>query len=131
MTHLWLCTILFALNLSGSAAPRDATAADSPLVGAEGRIDRIRKADVTILVVDRNGKPIPNVQVKIEQIRHDFLFGCAALSLLHHPDTGREETYQRRFGDLFNFATVLTYWHDTEPEQGMPNLDRLSAQVQR
>src|SRR5258708_6507337 len=142
MRTVWKITTIFALNLicapapkagympiprmptpsvvvrQAAALPQGETADDALLAGAEARIDKIRKADLTVLVVDRKGRPLPNAQVKIEQVRHDFLFGCAALSLLSHPEASREETYQQRFGALFNFATVLTYWHDTEPEQG-------------
>src|SRR2546422_8681251 len=100
-----------------------------PLAGAESRIDQYRKANASIKVVDQCGQPIPDAKVKIEQIRHSFLFGCAAISLLKHKDTVQEATYQKRFGDLFNFATVLTYWHDTDPEPGKQNIDKLTAQA--
>src|SRR5207245_2931509 len=98
MINVWLMAVLSALNLSGAispevteaplsqtlppsvslclqaTAPQEEKTADALLAGAEARIDKIRKADMTILVVDRNGRPLPNAQVKIEQIRHDFLF---------------------------------------------------------
>ena len=97
----------------------------------DARIDRYRKADTTVIVVGPNGRPIENAQVKVEQTKHAFLFGCAALSLLNHPSPAQEEAYEKQFGDLFNFATVLTYWQDIDPEPGRQNLDKITAQVER
>ena len=154
MRNVWIVAVCVAMSLSGAtalespvvpaspatmrlparlqtAAPELAKGEDALLADAEARIDRLRKADATVVVLDRKGRPLPNVQVKVEQIGHSFLFGCAALSLLQHTDAGREATYQQRFGDLFNFATVLTYWQDTDPEPNRKNLDKLTAQVQR
>jgi GH35 family endo-1,4-beta-xylanase len=102
-----------------------------PLRDAETRIERLRKADATVVVLDRRGKPVSSARVRIEQVRHSFLFGCAALSLLKHADAGREQEYQKRFGDLFNFATLLTYWHDTDPEPGRRYFTLLDKQVDR
>ncbi|MEM1027398.1 MAG: endo-1,4-beta-xylanase [Planctomycetota bacterium] len=44
---------------------------------AEARIDRLRKADLTVTVTDADGQPIPNAQVKLTQTRHAFPFGTA------------------------------------------------------
>lgn len=95
------------------------------------RIDRYRKADAEIRILDSRGRRLSHVQVDAEQIRHSFLFGCAALSLLKHADPAKEKLYQQRFGALFNFATVLTYWQDTDPAPDRRNLDLLSAQTRR
>ena len=99
--------------------------------GADARIEQIRKADAKVMVLDANGKPARNVRVQWVQTRHSFLFGCAALSLLNHKDPVQEAAYQKRFGDLFNFATVLTYWQDTDPEPDRRDIDKLSARVKR
>lgn len=104
----------------------------SPLLkDADARIARYRQADLTVEVVGANGKPLRGVTVKLEQTRHAFLFGAAALSLLKHPDPTKEALYEQRFGDLFNFATVLAYWHDTDPEPNRKNLAPLTAQVDK
>ena len=83
------------------------------------------------MVVDAHGKPMHDVRVEWVQTRHAFLFGCAALSLLNHKDPAQEALYQQRFGDLFNYATVLTYWQDTDPTPNHRELDSLSARVER
>ncbi|MDB4562731.1 endo-1,4-beta-xylanase [Akkermansiaceae bacterium] len=42
---------------------------------ALARIEKIRKADLVVQVVDADGKPIPNAEVKVEMKRHAFRFG--------------------------------------------------------
>lgn len=39
------------------------------------RIEKIRKADVSVEVVDTQGQPVQNAQVSVEQTRHAFGFG--------------------------------------------------------
>ncbi len=54
---------------------------------AATRIDRLRKGDLTVRVVDADGKPLPNAEVKIEMTRHAFRFGTAVVAeLLAHPE---------------------------------------------
>lgn len=45
---------------------------------ALARIEKIRKSDVTITVVDKNGKPVPGAKVQVDMTRHAFGFGSAA-----------------------------------------------------
>jgi endo-1,4-beta-xylanase len=128
--HLFLFSflpafLLVSLSCTASAAPDPALL----LKGAEARIERYRKADAKVVVLGTNGKPVPNVRVQWVQTRHAFLFGCAALSLLNHKDPVQEALYQKQFGDLFNFATVLTYWQDTDPEPDRRDLEKLTARV--
>lgn len=127
LTFIALCSQFIPNSVLGQYAHSQ----PDPLIGADARIDRYRKADAIIEVTDRKGRRIPNAHVKVEQLNHDFLFGCAALSLLHYPDKSKEESYERQFGELFNFATVLTYWHETDPAPDKQNLDYLTAQVLR
>lgn len=42
---------------------------------ALARIENIRKAELVVEVVDEDGKPIPDAEVKIEMKRHAFRFG--------------------------------------------------------
>ncbi len=128
-TVLAMCFIQITLP---AIAQAPASGSDSAiLTGADERIDRFRKGNLIVEVVDRSGEPLPEARVKIEQVKHQFLFGCAAISLFKHKGVNDEDKYQKRFSDLFNFATVLTYWHDTEPERNKVNYDRLSSQVKR
>ena len=42
----------------------------------QARIEKYRKGDLTIRVVDASGRPVKNALVSIKQTRHAFLFGC-------------------------------------------------------
>ncbi len=74
---------------------------------AEARIEKYRKADLVVSVVDANGKPVPNAQVEIEQTSHAFDFGCVyhtryvAGQLSEEPDAVK---YREVFARLFNSA---------------------------
>lgn len=129
MIAAWLLAASFCLPQTPAANPLPGGI--HLLREADARIEKYRKADATIVVVDRYGEPVTNAQVRVEQTRHAFLFGCAALSLLNHADKAKEEAYQKQFGALFNFATILTYWHDTDPEPGRQSLDKVTAQARR
>lgn len=44
---------------------------------AAERIEKHRKGDLRVLVVDANGKPLPNATVKVDMKRHAFYFGSS------------------------------------------------------
>ena len=44
---------------------------------AATRIENIRKADLNIVVVNENGNAIPDAEVKLEMVEHEFGFGSA------------------------------------------------------
>ena len=61
--------------------------------------------------------------LKVEQIRHDFRFGCNAFLIdgFRNEDgtINKEESdkYGESFAKIFNFATLSFYWKDIEPEE--------------
>lgn len=72
---------------------------------AEARIEKIRKGNLTIRVVDRSGKPIPNASIRIEQKRHQFRFGTAISPvLLQESEDGRR--YRETVLRLFNCVVL-------------------------
>ncbi|GMU93177.1 MAG: hypothetical protein AMXMBFR4_22350 [Candidatus Hydrogenedentota bacterium] len=89
---------------------------------AEAReaIERIRKSDAVLRLVDSNGAPIPNANVAVRQTAHDFLFGCNiyGFDMLDTPHDN--QLYKQRFEELFNYATLGFYWRSYEPERGNP-----------
>jgi hypothetical protein len=87
------------------------------LAGAAGRIEKHRKADATIRLLDSRGRPVRNRRVQVEFVRHAFLFG-ANIFPLYDFEGAQHETYGRRFRDLLNYATLGFYWGAYEPEQG-------------
>jgi GH35 family endo-1,4-beta-xylanase len=44
---------------------------------AAARIEKHRKGDLRVLVVDASGKPLPNATVKVDMTRHAFHFGSS------------------------------------------------------
>jgi len=46
------------------------------LSGAKERIEQHRKGEVTLVIQAPNGKPLPNAELTLTQMRHEFLFGC-------------------------------------------------------
>ena len=61
--------------------------------------------------------------LKVEQIRHDFLFGCNAflIDAFRNEDGSKNQAdtdkYGETFAKIFNFATLSFYWKDIEPEE--------------
>lgn len=77
-----------------------------------------RLGDATVELVGPGGAPAAGAQVEIEQLGHEFLFGCNAFVLGQLATPEKNRLYEERFARLFNFATVPFYWEGTEPAQG-------------
>ena len=80
--------------------------ADAPWrKAAEDRIEQLRKAPLTVHVVDSNGKAVAGATVTIDQQQHAFPFGCVySPNLIVGPEsqTPFAKEYQKRYVDLFN-----------------------------
>lgn len=72
-------------------------------VAAE-RIERLRKADLTVTVVDAQGRPIPDATVHVDQTRHAFWFGSAIAAdwLIENWDTSDGHRYREKILEQFN-----------------------------
>ena len=96
------------------------------------RIEKIRKADITVIVRDKGGKPINNAKVHIAQQKHKFWFGNEnrALLLLADEEYVRDrqvtnhdiEQYRQKFKELFNITAfgndlVYNFWYDYGKEK--------------
>jgi len=81
-------------------------------------IEKYRKGDAAIEVVDVAGKPISGVRIELKQTGHEFLFGCNAFVLGQLKTDERNRCYEETFAKLFNFATGPFYWEGTEPARG-------------
>jgi len=69
---------------------------------AQKRIDQIRKADLTITVVDANNRPVPNAKVKIDMTRQGFPFGTC----INEFAIVNEPKYREILEKYFNIAVV-------------------------
>jgi endo-1,4-beta-xylanase len=95
------------------------------LAGADGRIEKHRKADAVLKLLGPDRKPLsPGTSAKIEQTNHKFLFGSNIFRLNRCETPQASADYADRFAELLNFATLPFYWARYEPEKGKPDDDR-------
>lgn len=122
----WVNTREDRLNLSSLSPPTQGqitwTKHDSALLeGAVERIEQYRKGDATVLVVNAAGAPVADAVVRIDMLKHDFLFG-ANLFILDRARAGSlNQAYSDAFAKLFNYATLPFYWPYYEMVQGQEN----------
>lgn len=94
-------------------------------------IETNRKGYMKLSFVDSEGKPVENVQVRLEQKTHDFRFGCNLFLLDELETPEKNQIFKERFAELFNLGTLPFYWSDLEPEQGKPRFAKDSPKVYR
>jgi len=112
-----------ALPASLSAAAQDSR--DRILGRADARIDMHRKGNAVLRVSGPDGKPLAGgLDVKIEQKRHKFLFGCNIFKLQKCRTADDNAAYEKYFDELLNFATLPFYWWSYERQQGKPDDER-------
>ena len=80
------------------------------------RIEKYRKADAHVWITGVK----PGSEVRIEMIRHKFLFGAHIFSFDQLGSDELNAKYKQTYGTLFNAATVPFYWRSFEREQGHP-----------
>ena len=114
----------------GGAQAGDGMSDEELLAGADARIEKHRKADAAISVVDAGGKPVAGAKISVEQTRHAFLFGANIFKWGRCPNEAMESSYRQRFADLLNYATLPFYWPAYEPRRAEPDHER-TGQVAR
>jgi GH35 family endo-1,4-beta-xylanase len=108
-----------------SAADATATPSDDDLLAeARERIQKHRRGPGAVVVLDAAGRPVAGARVRMDQVRHQFLWGCNCFRFGRISDPEREAAYRRRFTDLLNFATLPFYWATYEPRRGQPDHQR-------
>ena len=90
----------------------------------ERDIERYRKGDFTLMAE-------PCATVKLEQLDHEFQYGCNMLQLDQFENEEKNLRYRRRFKEGFNLATIPFYWDALEPEQGKPRFEANSPFIYR
>jgi hypothetical protein len=76
---------------------------------AAARIERYRKSDLELVVVDREGNPVTAATVGARLTRHTFGFGCIYPARLYRDqifDAAELEIFHRHFKRLFNKAVL-------------------------
>ncbi|OGT93933.1 MAG: hypothetical protein A2286_13370 [Gammaproteobacteria bacterium RIFOXYA12_FULL_61_12] len=92
-------------------------------------IERYRKGDAAIELVDAAGKPVTNATLTIRQKTHAFLFGCNILPLGQLGDLNT--AYEEEFVKLFNLATTTFCWGAVESKQGQLRFAEGSEEIWR
>lgn len=96
---------------------------------ADARIEKIRKGDFVVHVLDEKGRPVRPTKLEFALQRHAFLFGTA-LAAIPLTDQGAKGEAYRRFV-LENFSAVVCEnemkWYDNEVEAGKKDYSRGDA----
>ena len=107
------------------------TIGDAEILGeSRRRIEQHRKGEGSITVLNPKGRPVAGAKVTVEQLRHDFLFGCNLFGFGRCGDREREEKYRGHFSALLNYCTLGFYWASYEPERGKPNYEYTDGVVE-
>lgn len=94
-------------------------------------IEKYRKGDGQIKLVDKNGAPVANARIKLSQKTHEFRFGANIFMLDELESEEKNEKYKKYFAELFNMATLPFYWDSLEPERNNPRYAKDSPKVYR
>ncbi len=97
----------------------------------EDGIHASRMSDVVLRFSGTDGQPLTNVTVRVEQTRHEFLFGANIFMLGGFPTPEKNRQFETMFTSLLNYATVPFYWSDLEPEPGKPRFAKDSPPLYR
>ena len=90
-----------------------------------------RIGEGTVRVSDRNGNPVANKELVLNQKSHQFLFGSGAFDFLDFPDRKSDPQRQVKWLELMNYGTLPFYWGRYEPVEGQPNYEMLMDAAQR
>ena len=94
-------------------------------------IEKYRKGDMQITVIDKDGNPVPNATVNICQKDHEFKFGANLFMLDEFESQEKNDKYKQAFTEVFNMATLPFYWSATEPEKGKTRYAKDSEKMYR
>lgn len=79
-------------------------------------IEKYRKADINLQIVDTQGNPVPDAVISVRQNTHEFDFGCNCLKI---GQMGMDEkAYENELTRLFNMVTTTTCLAEYEPTPG-------------
>jgi endo-1,4-beta-xylanase len=90
---------------------------------AEARIEKLRKGDLAIRVVDKAGKPVVGAKVTVRMKRHAFNFGTAVTANILFNNTPDSKKYREMIAEHFTMGTVENHlkwsvWEGTDAEWG-------------
>jgi endo-1,4-beta-xylanase len=125
---LWLtgCTPVGSAPTRSVATPASTATGPQPSITLDptlqAKIRQIRRGDLTVRVVDGQGKPISGATVKVQQTAHQFAFGTALSSYIFRPEVNpaEREKYLAIAQSLFNTGVHENglKWLTNEPQRG-------------
>lgn len=116
-----LCSIMLAMAIPSSPSADWRARADE-------RINRYRKGNVAVRVVDVRGKPVPDADVRIVMTRHAFRFGTAGPASRILGTDADSERYRDTLVKLFN---TFTFENDLKwPQDSPEGRKRVEAAIQ-
>jgi len=130
--------LLCLLSTWGYALKEDGRALEEKILQAADRdIEKYRKSDAIIEVVDHNGQPVSGATVHVQQTTSDFLFAAnvtlitgdlgGTIDIEHYryqprfTEKAQVDEFKKRFAELFNCATLPLYWRPLETADGQPD----------
>ncbi|MDQ3235088.1 MAG: PA14 domain-containing protein, partial [Pseudobdellovibrionaceae bacterium] len=69
-------------------------------LAAQERIEKLRKANLQVSVLNASGQPVPNAKVRIEMLRHEFAFGTAIQEDRIAGNKKQDDIYQEKLLNL-------------------------------
>ncbi len=97
---------------------------------AEG-IERNRKGQARVRVLDEKGRPVKGARVTAKQTGHDFQFGGSLNDLDQLGSEEKNRLFRERFREVFNLGTIPIYWSALEPEEGKLRFAKDSPYIYR
>jgi GH35 family endo-1,4-beta-xylanase len=95
---------------------------------AQENIELYRKGDGKLVIIDREGNPLKNINILINQTSQDFLFGNLSEEVIDlSPEDAKK--FEKWFTGLFNFTELTVKWQPYEPEQGKPEWQKLQEKL--
>ncbi|MEM7682086.1 MAG: endo-1,4-beta-xylanase [Planctomycetota bacterium] len=129
---------LEVVNFGRSVDPNDLPAISLAYTGSEPdaawrtqaleRIEKIRKAELSLAVVDADGRPLPGAEVEVELATHAFDFGVAISAdwLAKNWDTPQADTYLGTLPKHFNSIAIENAlkwsWWERDPDVALRTL---------
>lgn len=90
-----------------------------------------RIGECLVKVIDKNGNPVSDKDLVLNQKSHEFLFGCGAFDFLDFPGMQPNGDRRDKWLALMNYGTLPFYWGRYEPEEGHPNYEMLKDAADR
>ena len=77
-----------------------------------------RIGEALVRVVDKNGKPVADKDLVLNQKSHEFLFGSGAFDFLEYEGKKGDPERLEKWLKLLNYGTLPFYWGFYEPKEG-------------